>query len=347
MNNLLPFPNRRKAREDASLWIARLDRGLSTAERVELEQWVAAKAIHRNTLAELAERWDELDVLSELAELFPLQASPRERKSRPYGWAYAASAAVLAVAAIGWLVATSVNQTLQPAPIEAVAQAAQIYETAIGEQSSVRLSDGSAVTLNTDTLIEVQYSAAERTVLLRRGEGHFIVADDVDRPFNVYAGSRVVQAVGTAFNVQLGPSDAVEVTVTDGTVVLGQLRDSTSGIVQTRFEPQPTTVSAGEIAILNEQISTVEKLDPEDIDIQLAWQRGMIVFQGEPLEVILAEVSRYTTVKFSMADDEMRNIRVAGYFPAGDVERLLLALHENFQIESQRFGSDQILLTAQ
>jgi len=346
MDNLIVFPDQRRAREDASLWVARLDRGLSAIERDALNQWLAASPVHRDALVQMAEHWDNMSVLSELAALFPLGRAPRTLAWTPVTWALASSVAAVAVVSLAWLIGASRDYWSAPTAELPVVTANQVFETAVGEQSSALLSDGTLVTLNTDTLIEVRYSDTDRTVYLRRGEGYFSVVNGADRPFRVYTGGRVVQAVGTAFNVELAADDGVEVTVTEGTVVVDRFMDEQSASLKTGVQDPPTTVRAGEIAFVNDQHSRIDRLEPQDIEIQLAWQRGMIVFQGEPLEDVLAEVGRYTTVDFSVADDAIRSVRVGGYFRVGDVDGLLLALRENFQIDSQPIGNDEILLTA-
>jgi transmembrane sensor len=50
-------------------------------------------------------------------------------------------------------------------------------------------------------------------------------------------------------------------------------------------------------------------------------------------------------VKFSIADDSIRNKRVGGVFRTGDVDGLLLALRESFGIDPRRDG-DVIYLSA-
>jgi transmembrane sensor len=72
----------------------------------------------------------------------------------------------------------------------------------------------------------------------------------------------------------------------------------------------------------------------------------MIVFTGEPLEQVLAEVDRYTTTRFVIADDTLRDVRIGGYFRAGDVDGLLVALRENFLIDSRRDAQGRVVLTA-
>ena len=70
------------------------------------------------------------------------------------------------------------------------------------------------------------------------------------------------------------------------------------------------------------------------------------MFQGEPLEQVLAEVSRYTTTRFVIGDEKLRDIRVGGYFKVGDPEHFLASLRENFLIDWQRDQDGRVILTA-
>src|SRR5262245_21568787 len=174
------LPNQRQTREEASLWIARLDRGLTAEERRALDEWLAADSSHSTALVGLAGLWDKADVLAELAELFPLEQQV-VAKPRAMRFALGACAAALAVVAVvaaftffpvnspapavvtGPRAEPTITQPSAVAP-PALAVAQQVYETAVGEQSTVRLSDGSIVTLNTDSSIEVRYDDVQRAV---------------------------------------------------------------------------------------------------------------------------------------------------------------------------------------
>jgi ferric-dicitrate binding protein FerR (iron transport regulator) len=60
---------------------------------------------------------------------------------------------------------------------------------------------------------------------------------------------------------------------------------------------------------------------------------------------VLQEVSRYTNAQFELADPQLASINIGGYFPAGDIDRLLIDLEETFQIRAHRTGT-RILLEA-
>jgi len=77
------------------------------------------------------------------------------------------------------------------------------YATRIGERSTIRLADGSVVTLDTASRVSLDLTTANREVHLLGGQANFEVAKDKARPFVVYAGDRRITAVGTAFDVRL------------------------------------------------------------------------------------------------------------------------------------------------
>jgi transmembrane sensor len=351
MSDILKFPNARRIREAACTWVGRIDRGLTSAERTELEAWLAESPQHRDALMELGALWDEMGHLSELAGLFPLRQSRPAAKRKAFRWrtwSYAVATVCLVVAVGFWASGTTPEvdspSVTQSSPLS--------FETGVGEQTAAYLDDGSVVTLNTNTLIEVQYSASRRTVVLKRGEANFDVAHDPMRPFSVYAGSQVVQAIGTVFNVHLAPSDEIEVAVTEGRVRVLHRAGGPERPLSEAMTPAPagierlivdSVVSAGQVVIVEQDISTLKRLAPEDIDVELAWQRGMLIFRGEPLEAVLREVGRYTTVDFELADETLASVRVGGYFRVGEIDGLLLALRENFGIQASRSGQTVVL----
>ena len=89
----------------------------------------------------------------------------------------------------------------------------------------------------------------------------------------------------------------------------------------------------------------VNTLSLDQVQRNLSWQQGMLVFQGESLEDALIEMSRYTDSEFEIMDDSLKSLRVAGYFKVGDSEGLLHALQNNFDIEHQTVNN-VIQLTA-
>src|SRR6185312_11131352 len=117
----------------------------------------------------------------------PTVGAPVRRLSRHRVWALVAAVAFVAIAAS---LATYFDFF-----------GSGTYTTAIGEQRTCKLQDGSMVYLNTDSRLEVDFSKAVREVRLVRGEALFVVEHDTRRPFIVRSGDTSVRAVGTQFNV--------------------------------------------------------------------------------------------------------------------------------------------------
>jgi transmembrane sensor len=153
-----------------------------------------------------------------------VHVEPVEPRHKRLVMLWAASAAVV-IAVSGWW------QVAGP----------QVYETKFNEQRSVVLEDGSRVTLNTASRIEVELKKNHRVVRLAKGEALFEVAHDTSRPFDVEAGSTVVRAVGTEFNIDMRPASTT-VTVVEGRVAV--VHDaSLNGSIPLAFDLSAPTAS--------------------------------------------------------------------------------------------------------
>ena len=341
--------------EAASRWVLKIDEGLSADDQAELKAWLAEEARHTAVLLEVAEAWDKLDSLSRLAELFPLSAE-RPQPARPGLFArprVLAAASLLVVVSAALFVFTDRLGFDDPRPPAVVAAT---YETTIGEQKTVLLPDGTEVVLNTDTALRVAYSRDARVLHLTRGELHVDVAEDRTRPLSVIAGDKIVQALGTEFSVQITDEQYVEVLVTEGKVVVGvqpaRIRttpeepDSPVFVPPVLTQTEDNTVDAGEALLLGVPDETVVPVTADEIEVELSWKEGRLIFRSEPLADALAEVERYTTVEFVIIDEHLKSQILSGRFRAGDVDTLLALLEANFQIGHEFDGDDRVLLSS-
>lgn len=346
MNNIRQFSSKEDIKEQACLWVSRLDRGLKSDEKVELATWLAESNAHRQALLDAASLWDDMSVLNELSGLFPQPTARHTTKKRALPknavWGIAATFLVMAIA-IGVIVQrTWLNSTPEFAAVS------QKVQTGVGEQKNVTLSDGSQLHLNTNSLVTVDFTSSARNIVLLKGEAHFEVAHDKTRPFSVTAGNNTVTAVGTAFNMQYVDDNAFELVVTDGKVLVKD-RFKASSSNESLFGKRPVTeegllMFAGEKATVLGKVETRESMSQDEIDDDLAWQQGMIVFKGEPLESVLLEIGRYTPVRFHISDNSLRKRRVAGYFKVGDIDGLLSALESSFNITYEKVTETSIEL---
>ncbi|WP_394222078.1 FecR family protein [Alteromonas gracilis] len=345
MNNIRQFSSKEDIQEQACLWISRLDRGLNSDEKVALDVWLSESNAHRQALLDAASLWDDMSVLNELSGLFPQPTSRQRTKKgsmpKTAVWGIAATFLVMAIA-----VGVVVQRTWLNTPPE-LAAVSQKVQTGVGEQKNVTLADGSKLHLNTNSIVTVDFSSTGRNIVLLKGEAHFEVAHDKSRPFSVTAGNNTVTAVGTAFNMQYVDDNAFELVVTDGKVLVKDRFKASSN--ESLFTKRPVAeegllMFAGEKATVQGKVEARESMTQNDIDDDLAWQQGMIVFKGEPLEAVLAEIGRYTPVRFNVSDESLRKRRVAGYFKVGDIEGLLSALKNSFNIDYEKVTETSIEL---
>lgn len=351
MSNLCELPQNYARYDQASAWIARFDLGLSAREEEDFKHWLFECRENYTIFMNMAKLWDRMDALSKLAIICPDSAKPSARMRR-YAWPIAATV-VIAVALVTW--GTLKNEFVAPPTDSLIAASPDIHETAIGELSSFRLKDGTQIVLNTNSRVSVSYTKNNRVLHLERGEMHVSVAHDRSRPLSVLVGGRVVQAVGTEFNIEITSDQHIELVVTEGVVMVGILdgpiddRVSREPIVLT---PSSILVAAGQEAVMGsadgqaESVET-EAIDSEEIAVKLSWREGNLIFRGESLEQAVSEISRYTAVEFVFLDEESKKVRVAGLFKAGDVDGLLTALRQNFDISYEWVGDDKIVLSGQ
>ena len=349
MNNVQEFSSKQDIQQQACEWISCFDRGLSETEESAFSDWVNISKTHRRCLFDVAQTWDELSVLNELSTLFPLRTNHVRQKNifanrKTFGMA--ASLTIVFVSCLVWLVNSQLMSSLTD-PSLLVHNA----ETAVGEHRVISLADGSLIHLNTDSLILVDFSDTRRDIHLVRGEAHFEVAHDELRPFIVKAGDNTVTAVGTAFNVQITSAKNLELLVTDGKVLVKNKPDNNPTATTIVKLSHPLDGSgelmiAGQKAIISQQSTQQMTVSNEQIQNDLAWQQGMLVFHGEPLAEALMEISRYTSVNFILADEQVKQRRVAGYFKAGDIQGLLFALENNFNIIYSKRDHQTIVLSS-
>ena len=329
--------------DEASLWISKLDRGLSDQEPDELKAWLKVSPKHVETFMQLAELWDKMESLSKLSELFPHKPQRSLNKKLPV-LALAASFFFASLISVGmWL-------NLDGFWGQGAAQIVQFnsqYETKIGEQSTFFLQDKTKLELNTNSVVAVTYTDKQRVLELLQGEMHVTVAHNKQKPLSVYAGSNIIQAVGTAFNVELG-SEKVELIVTDGKVLVSEINDLSVApleLINVYLSPESFAVSKGQKAQLKASETIIIGSDEVKLASDLAWQQGNIIFRGESLFEAMQEVSRYTNFQFEFSNEEIKELQIAGLFKTSDINSLLMSLESNFNVTYEKMSQNRIRLS--
>jgi len=108
------------------------------------------------------------------------------------------------------------------------------------------------------------------------------------------------------------------------------------------------SVSKGERAVIgtSDLIGPQEfkKIADTEIKVALSWREGNLSFNGESLEFAISEISRYTSTEFQFETEELKQVRIAGSFKSGDVNGLLSALEDSFEISSRKIDEETFRL---
>jgi transmembrane sensor len=215
------------------------------------------------------------------------------------------------------------------------------YSTEVGAMRAIPLPDGSRVTLNTASRIRVAVSDTERSIRLDRGEAYFEVARDRRRPFVVISGGHRITALGTAFSVRRETLDDVRVAVTEGKVSVDVSRAARDDGGATASVP--VELEAGSVAEADRKKVSVLKRPVPQIQEELSWRSGFLVFHDTPLIDAVAEFNRYHERQVVIEDPSLAAIPVSGNFRAANLDAFTRLLESGFDIEVTKEG-DRILL---
>ncbi|MCU4675982.1 FecR domain-containing protein [Catenovulum sp. 2E275] len=338
-----------KIDEQALHWLMELDRGdMSEFRKLELVSWINLSDKHKQSLLAHAKLWDELDVLSELADIIPYQAQNTVKKPKYYLYAASVVMVVLMAAFISYF-SFMQQPHMQPANQIAFKQS---YQTEKGEIKQIKLPDGSLLTLNTDSRVTAQFDLNYRNIELEHGELHIKVAHNSEKPLNILVDDKMIQAVGTAFNVQYLAKDDIQLIVSEGKVMLAQnklLNDKVNFAKLDKPLNQTLLVQAGQkLAIddahsINSLKALVEDISA-NLEVNLSWLSGSLTFSGEPMAEAIAQVNRYLKHPIQLAD-EVKSIRVIGRFEQGKLDSFLNDLQRNFEVRLSQNSAGEIFLS--
>jgi transmembrane sensor len=326
-------------------WFMRRRNGVSRQEEAQFVNWLQEDSKNRQSYEDVTRAWELVGrsasdpSVAEMRSRALLVQEPQSNRRRP--WAAAAAALVLLVGGGAGL--RTWYDAGSPRQADSSASPSQLISTTVGERSTTTLEDGSVITLNTDSRVLVSYNDRVRTVSLVTGQAIFKVAKNKLRPFLVYAGQHVVEAVGTEFEVRFERRN-LQVAMLEGHVRVGVNapegeRAHTTGV------PRPTLVATlGPGQELAEQAGRVS-IQTADVDSLVSWRHGHVRFSSTPLVEAVAEMNRYSIVPIVIDDPSIDDMRVSGTFRTGQSDSFGAALAEAFPVKQIR-TPDAIRLSA-
>lgn len=201
--------------------------------------------------------------------------------------------------------------------------------TGRGQHKDFSLADGSRLSLNADSAVDLHFDDQQRLIILRHGELVIQVAADPRRPLRVRTAQGEVRALGTRFLVAQ-EQDASRVVVLEHSVQASL------------FDGTRRNVREGESALLY-----ARRIEPVTGDqrYRADWLSGRLNVLDEPLEKVVDALRPYSR-GFVRVSPEIRDLRVQGVFPLNDPDRAFNALAETLPIRVDHYSPWLTLIRA-
>lgn len=280
----------------AAEWIERRHFGQWTeADQAQLDAWLGEAITHRVAFVRLNSSWQRTGRLVALRGTAPGALRPKVDRNlfRFLSRVAAGFAVVAAVGSGGAYYLLRDNTTT--------------YATTVGGREILSLTDGSQIELNTDTVLRVSNRTDHREVWLDKGEAYFRIVHDAAHPFTVTSQGRRITDLGTAFTVRR-ESDRLQIAVFEGRV---QVEAGTN---------KSPVLGAGDTAVATRDDVSISRQTPRKLATELAWRRGMVVFDNVTLGEAAAEFNRYNRIQIVIADPATARMKIAGTFPINGVK---------------------------
>ncbi len=309
----------------ASDWVIRRELAdWKATDQADLDKWLSESPHNRVAFLRAASVWDRANRLRALKRPANRGFSfLRRRKAVPIllrATAALGLASIAGVGAVSWL----------SRPQET------IYTTAIGGHETVPLADGSQVELNTDTVLRVSETPAQRVAKLDRGEVYFNIRHDTKRPFLVYAAGHRIVDLGTKFEVR-NDGGAIKVSLLEGSARLETSRP---------WAPAHSVVlKPGDVAIASVDSLRVTREREKALSNELGWRRGVIVFEHTTLENAAAELNRYNHQQIVVADAGVARMKIDATLPINGVDAVVRVAVDVLGVHATRRADGKIVIS--
>lgn len=308
-------------------WLARLQRDdLSEADVLAFDEWLTASPANAQAYDAALAAWTAFDgvgpaVLAELAAADRRGVKSGARPDFARRWMIGAGGAVAAAAlAIAIL------------PGVLMGPGAETFATGKGEHRTVALADGSTVDLNAETRLSVTLARHERRVEMGPGEAIFDVAADTGRPFTIHAGEHTVRVVGTQFNVR-NREDGLAVTVSRGIVEVRPTDAATGGKAYVLRPGQ-------KLDLRDDGSAKLSAVTPQEA---LSWRAGRLIYRGEPLATVVADLNREFAAPIQIADADLAAMPVSGVLVVDSQPQVIERLTLMFPLTAVPSGRNVLL----
>lgn len=325
--------------EQAVHWLLRNQQTLTRAEQAAFAEWLAQPA-NQAEYHEMRTLWQESSTLpaAALAHLRPSPVARQRRRLIP------AVICTLLLLVIGFWPLRDYFAT----PTYSAS-----WQTARGEMRQVALPDGTQISLDAGTRLQVRYFGHRREVVMEQGQAFFQVAHLPQQPFTVSSGPARVTVIGTEFRLRYLPhsmsGDGVDVAVSSGAVRVGPRSrwryDGWRLLQHLHFSEaaQHLTVLHALQRATSDASGNLTRQPTLSADDVAAWRDDRIVFDNTRLDMALAEFARYGEVPLQLASPDVAALRISGSFQVSKAGSFAKALPAVLPVVTKKQGNQVII----
>ena len=282
----------------AARWFIRMqDAEIDSPERTQFEHWLMQSEMHQAEYASIADAWNGIDSVEELKKLAAAKQANQFLNQQKRSKKIKNAMAMLSVCFIFIFAGLFSFEQYQQWLAKPTMQMAS--ESAATQILTQKLEDGSEITLNASTKIQVTYYRHQRHIALLQGEAIFNVTKDADRPFIVETNTAKVKVLGTRFAVNK-LSHLVRISVDHGSV-----------LVESKAPVNTIILRNGQVAeVAQDGISGLQsvKLKNTVAADYFKFATGTVVFNQADIIEIADVLSRYGSRKVIAQGDSQEKI---------------------------------------
>ncbi len=286
-------------------------------KQAELDAWLLQSVAHRIAFVRFEDAWKRSRRLAAL-----------RRPALKWSDRGLASLISKAVAVLGVISILAVGAAYFVTPRY------ETFATSVGERRTLTLPDGSKIELTTDTTLHIA-ADDKRRVWLDRGEAFFQVQHSNTHPFIVTIADHRVIDLGTEFAIQRNADDA-KVTLLKGLVRIEPINPD--------VKSQSVLLHPGESALTTPKTVSVSNISSKKMEEELSWRRGVLMFDGTPLEDVVAKFNRYNKRQLAIGDPVVAMLKIDGTYPTGDVDSFLRVAKHIFQLRLETHAGKTVIL---
>jgi ferric-dicitrate binding protein FerR (iron transport regulator) len=212
----------------------------------------------------------------------------------------------------------------------------KIYQTQFAQIQTITLHDGSEVTLNANSIMEVPSRfewSNSRTVHLE-GEAYFVVSKVLEntikkyRKFTVKTSNASIEVFGTQFNVY-ARNNQTKVLLDEGKVEL----------VETQTKKQ-ITMKPGQFVEINanKRLSKLIEAPLEQAKQLTSWKQNLLIFDEVSMEDLKRRFQEVYGIELILKGEAFDNQAFKGELPVNNLDEALLILSTTFGQKSLRDG---------